>query len=183
MLSFSWYGETDLMNRRIEGAVALLAVALAAACGSRPGVSASPGPKDSCTGLVAATAELAGAVGLTGVRQFLSERGWIPGSPEIEVLAAETKPLLTNARQVQLSILKRYPPALRNAGIGGTTVLRVLIGSSGRVRDAVVVQGSGHEQIDGAARESVREMRFEPLLREGCALLVLADVPVQLSVH
>lgn len=156
---------------------------ITAACSGATATGATPAGEAVCAGRVAVAAEVAAILGLAGVREFLSQRGWLSAYPVVELVEADAKPTIVNARQVQLSMLRRYPPELRNAGIGGTTVLRVLVASTGRIRHAAVVSGSGYEQLDGVALESVREMRFSPLLQDGCAVPLVADVPVQLTAH
>lgn len=61
--------------------------------------------------------------------------------------------------------LPAYPEAMRKKGVEGLVVLRVLVNTSGRVSDLVVV--SGEEPFLAAAIEVVRSWRYTPALVEG----------------
>ena len=53
-----------------------------------------------------------------------------------------------------------YPPALRDAGIGGRVVVRGVIGIDGRVESAVVVRSSGNSTLDNNALSAFYKWRF-----------------------
>lgn len=155
----------------------------AAASGCGGAVRAPAEAPASCPDVIGVPPEIAGEMSLAAVDAYIDARGWRTGGAGTELVEIATGPALRNARQVQQSILKRYPPQLRAAGIGGTVVLRLLVGTAGRASEAAVLQGSGHAELDRAAHDVVREMRFAPQLRQGCAIRVLIDVPVQLWVQ
>ncbi len=58
-----------------------------------------------------------------------------------------------------------YPSTARRLGVQGTTVLHVLVASSGHVAQVVVKQSAGHPDLDQAATDAVRRWRFEPARR------------------
>jgi protein TonB len=58
-----------------------------------------------------------------------------------------------------------YPSAARRLGVQGTTVLHVLVASTGQVAQVVVKQSAGHPDLDQAATDAVRRWRFEPARR------------------
>jgi TonB family protein len=73
-----------------------------------------------------------------------------------------------------------YPPALRDAGIEGTVVLRLVVDTLGRVEPGTiyVVRGD-HPGLVGSAARSLRLARFRPARMYGRAVRVLVDVPVR----
>ena len=55
-----------------------------------------------------------------------------------------------------------YPPALRDAGIGGRVVVRGVIGIDGRVESAEIVRSSGNSTLDNNALNAFYKWRFSP---------------------
>lgn len=55
-----------------------------------------------------------------------------------------------------------YPPALRDAGIGGRVVVRGVISIDGRVESAEVVRSSGNGTLDNNALNAFYKWRFSP---------------------
>ena len=53
-----------------------------------------------------------------------------------------------------------YPPALRDAGIGGRVVVRGVVGIDGRVESAEVVRSSGNSTLDNNALSAFYKWRF-----------------------
>jgi periplasmic protein TonB len=76
-----------------------------------------------------------------------------------------------------------YPSSARRAGMQGTTLLGVFVGSDGRVGDVVVRESAGHPDLDAAAVDAVKRWRFEPARRgtEPVAMWVL--LPVQFTLR
>src|SRR6266849_6628684 len=72
----------------------------------------------------------------------------------------------------------RYPEEARLSGLTGTVVVRIVVGTDGRVISAEVVQGAGHG-FDEAALEAARKLRFEPATREGRPVAVQLDYEVR----
>lgn len=71
-------------------------------------------------------------------------------------------PQLVNGREVEIELARTYPPSLRDAGIGGTTVVWFFIDDTGVVRNTKVFRSSGFEQLDRAALDVADMMRFTP---------------------
>jgi periplasmic protein TonB len=90
----------------------------------------------------------------------------------------EVKPELRNRAEFGRLIERRYPPMLRDAGIGGTVVLWVFIDESGTVRNTRVTQSSGYDQLDEAARAAMSEARFTPALNRDQRVPVWIQLPV-----
>lgn len=87
-----------------------------------------------------------------------AERGDGPAGERV----AASRPQLRNQAEVGRALDRHYPPALRQAGLGGTTVLDILVSPSGVPRQATIVRSSGNAQLDQASLEVFRSARFHP---------------------
>lgn len=74
-----------------------------------------------------------------------------------------------------------YPLELWDQGVEGETILRVLVDPQGRVDSVEVKESSGYEDLDEAAVEGARELRFQPGRKDDERVEVWATVPVQFS--
>jgi periplasmic protein TonB len=83
--------------------------------------------------------------------------------------------------QFQLKQPPRYPESARRAGIEGTTVVRAHILNDGSVGVAEVRRSSGRSDLDRAALDAIRASRFIPAERNGRAVTVWIEVPVQFN--
>lgn len=72
-----------------------------------------------------------------------------------------------------------YPAEAKAAGIEGTTLLRLGIDASGRVRTIDIDVSSGHSALDGAASDAVERWTFNPATSDGRAIDSQIRVPVQ----
>lgn len=90
----------------------------------------------------------------------------------------EVKPELRDRAGFARLLERRYPPMLRDAGIGGTVVLWVFIDENGAVKNTRVTQGSGYDQLDEAARAVMQEARFTPALNRDQKVPVWIQLPV-----
>ncbi len=87
-------------------------------------------------------------------------------------------PELANRAAVQRALQRLYPPVLRDAGLGGQVVVWVFVDEAGAVVRAVVRQSSGQPQLDAAALEVARVMRFTPAMNHDQKVKVWVSVPV-----
>lgn len=71
-----------------------------------------------------------------------------------------------------------YPPELACAGIGGTVVLSLTVGTEGRPTQVRLVRSSGQQALDAAAQEGVRSWKFNPATRNGQPVPQTIQVPV-----
>lgn len=72
-----------------------------------------------------------------------------------------------------------YPRAVARAGIEGTVLLEVLVGTDGRPLDVTVRESSGNRRLDAAARDQVlQQWRFRPATRNGQPVRAIGLVPV-----
>ena len=74
-----------------------------------------------------------------------------------------------------------YPLELWDQNVEGSTLVRVLVNEEGGVDSAMVMESSGHSQLDSAALRGALSMEFDPATREGEPLRVWARVPVHFS--
>ncbi len=73
----------------------------------------------------------------------------------------------------------RYPRTALRAGDEGRVLLKVLVGPDGRPQQVLVERGSGHRDLDKAARDQVlAAWRFHPATRDGQAVAAWALVPI-----
>ncbi len=74
-----------------------------------------------------------------------------------------------------------YPKASARNHEQGTVLLRVHVDAEGRPVKIEIVRSSGHDRLDRAARDGVREWRFRPVQRNGIAVPASGLVPVAFS--
>ena len=72
-----------------------------------------------------------------------------------------------------------YPWRSRLRGEQGTVLLSVRVSERGHVSDARVVQSSGSEALDEAARAAVKRWTFHPARRDGRPVEMDVHVPIQ----
>lgn len=73
----------------------------------------------------------------------------------------------------------KYPMTSLRLREQGSVLLRVLVDSEGKVQRIEIARGSGHPQLDQAAREAVRQAHFRPVLREGQPVSAWGLVPIE----
>lgn len=88
------------------------------------------------------------------------------------------KPELVNRDEVQRAMVRHYPPLLRDAGIGGTTIMWFFIDEGGRVVRTQVQKSSGHASLDDAAGKVAAIMRFTPALNRDQKVKVWVQIPI-----
>jgi TonB family protein len=85
---------------------------------------------------------------------------------------------LLNQAEVLRMLQGRYPPLLRDAGVGGTVVGWFFVDETGRVLRTQLGVSSGRPELDEAVLGTAATMRFEPYIRDGAARQVWVEVPV-----
>jgi periplasmic protein TonB len=75
-----------------------------------------------------------------------------------------------------------YPDDARGDGIEGDVRLELIVGVSGLVESARVVQGVGHG-LDDAALRAIRQFRFAPATKDGRAVRVRMGWSMQFRLH
>ena len=107
-----------------------------------------------------------------------------PDDVETDISAAPVftpytvKPDYTNGAEVMRALEREYPPLLRDAGIGGTTLVWFFIDEQGIVRNQQVQESSGHTALDDAALRVAPVFKFTPALNRDKAVPVWVQLPI-----
>ena len=64
-----------------------------------------------------------------------------------------------------IEIEKRYPPWAKSHGLKGTVKMKIHISANGEALDVTVITSSGHEILDEAAVEMMKNAKFAPARR------------------
>ena len=91
-------------------------------------------------------------------------------------------PELLNRSEIATVLSERYPRSLRTMGIGGLSMLWLLIDTDGKARKAILHTSSGYDPFDVLALEIVSLMRFSPAQNSGSATAVWVQLPVRFRV-
>jgi TonB family protein len=84
--------------------------------------------------------------------------------PEPAITPVTNPPVLLNSEEVQRRIATSYPPALRDAGIGGTVDVWFYINEQGQPVKQMIRTPSGRAELDQAALKVAPVLRFAPAL-------------------
>jgi len=100
-----------------------------------------------------------------------------PPPPKVVVVAPPAGPpaptVVSNLDERRISgNPPRYPMESRRKKEQGTVVLRLVIGTDGRIENIGVAQSSGFDRLDQAALDAVRGWRWQPILQNGSAIPV-----------
>ena len=87
-------------------------------------------------------------------------------------------PELANRDEVTKALRDSYPPLLREAGVGGTSLIWVHLDRAGQVLDARIKKASGHAEVDSAAVHVGRTMRFSPALNGTEPVAIWIALPI-----
>ena len=74
------------------------------------------------------------------------------------------QPTLANLDEVVQALMREYPPALRDARIGGEVLVWVYISDVGRVLHKFIDRSSGGENLDQAALKVADVFQFTPAI-------------------
>lgn len=95
----------------------------------------------------------------------------------------EVRPALRNGNQLSQQLQRRYPPMLKDAGIGGVTTLWVEIDESGGVLQTRVFESSGYDQFDQLAQQLMTEVaNFSPAMNRDQPVRVWIQLPIRFEV-
>jgi len=72
-----------------------------------------------------------------------------------------------------------YPVMARRRGYEGKILLDVLVNSRGLVSDIKIKHSSGHQSLDTAAVETVKNWLFTPASEGGRPVSMWIDVPIE----
>ena len=87
-------------------------------------------------------------------------------------------PMLTNREMMAGVLEEEYPTLLRQAGVGGRTIVWIQLDETGVVRRVAINTSSGHEALDQAALRVAQKMAFTPALLKDAATAVWVSIPV-----
>ena len=132
------------------------------------------------------------AIGVTIRESDFSGRGTeggradgTPGAPPEEDLSVTptftpftVKPELRNPDEVARSLQRNYPPLLRDAGIGGTTIMWFFINENGTVINTKLFKTSGYDALDDAAAKVAEIMKFSPAMNRDKTVQVWVQIPI-----
>jgi len=74
--------------------------------------------------------------------------------------------VITQAKPVK-QVNARYPEAARSLGATGKVIVRVMVGTDGKVRSAVVISSFGNPACEEAALAAARQWEFDPAKKDG----------------
>ena len=89
------------------------------------------------------------------------------------------RPKVRNLEAVARQMQRLYPSILRDAGIGGTTLLQIWLDDQGEVQRATVARTSGHTQLDEAALKVIDYVEFSPAMNRDRKVKVRLLWPIQ----
>jgi protein TonB len=91
------------------------------------------------------------------------------------------KPELRNTSAVASALQRNYPALLRDAGIGGTTIMWFFIDEAGKVIKTQIFKTSGYDALDEAADKVANIMQFTPALNRDKKVQVWVQIPITFS--
>lgn len=103
--------------------------------------------------------------------------GWFEPAPAPEFIEVAEVPPVPVEQPTPV-----YPELARLSGIEGRVIVRVTVGITGRVEDAMVVQGA-HELLDEAALEAAREWVFVPARQQSVPVATWVHIPFRFSLR
>ena len=121
----------------------------------------------------------------------LVDEGTLPPSLPVaptQVASIEPAPAVAGPAPMTLEYALAPPPpyprdSVRN-GDEGTVLLQVLVDVDGRPLAVDIVDGSGHRELDKAARRHVlANWRFRPATRDGRPVQAIGLVPIEFSLN
>lgn len=122
--------------------------------------------------------------------QVIVDHGSLPADPvtqpaietPVADIAGDTAPLPGMRLEYADAPAPRYPRDALLAGIEGTVLLQVLVDTDGRPLEVSIHRGSGHRQLDLAARQHVlRRWAFRPAMKDGRPVQAIGLVPIEFS--
>lgn len=105
-----------------------------------------------------------------------------PAPPAAPVVRAEPKPEPFTEARADAAYLNNprpeYPAMARRRFLEGRVIMKVQVMASGHPGQVLIDTGSGHEILDEAALETVRQWRFVPAKRGDKAVDSWVKVPI-----
>ena len=76
-----------------------------------------------------------------------------------------------------------YPPQLLRTGVEGKAVIKVLIGTDGRVKQVAIVSADDPLFADASERQALRHWRFKPATRDGVPVEAWKQMTVRFEIR
>lgn len=92
-------------------------------------------------------------------------------------------PKLVSAVEYIQAPQANYPPTARRLGEEGKVVMRVLVNVQGRAEKVEVIQSSGFNRLDEAAKLALLRALFKPYIEDGKATTMLATASINFSLR
>jgi TonB family protein len=102
----------------------------------------------------------------------------VDSSRTYEESQVDQKPRLVNTAVVRRALEQSYPAHLRDAGISGEVMVRLVIDEQGVPRGAHVVEGRGHHDFNAAAVAVLNVARYAPAVHQGHRVRLSMAIPV-----
>lgn len=100
--------------------------------------------------------------------------------PAVEMQDVAEKPRLVNGPELQRAVIRAYPPLLRDAGVSGNAVVRLVVSERGAVRPgSVTAEHATHDAFAKAAVQVMPLAKFTPARIDGRPVPVAVNLPVQ----
>ena len=100
----------------------------------------------------------------------------VPSLPQIPRAGMQ---LPLNMRDIQVALVRQYPPDLRDAGVGSKGTMLVVIDTVGVVVAKQMVTSTGFASFDRVALSVIGQAKFNPAVLEGCRVHGVIGFPVE----
>ena len=87
-------------------------------------------------------------------------------------------PVLLNEEDLRLAMDREYPALLKDAGIGGTTIVYLFVDTDGKVRNQRVSRTSNHKALDEAALKAAPVAVFSPAMNGETPVALWIELPI-----
>jgi TonB family protein len=91
-------------------------------------------------------------------------------------------PRMRDPRPAERIARQKYPPIMKQAGIGGTILLWAFLDTNGVVKNCVVSETSGYGELDRAAMAAMLEFTFVPALHFDRHVPAWIEMPITFDV-
>lgn len=81
------------------------------------------------------------------------------------------------------AIAPRYPFAAAQKGIEGRVMLRFVVDSTGKAREAAIVESEPEGIFDESALSVVKKYKFKPAMKDGKAVDCIVKVPIKFTLN
>jgi len=101
-------------------------------------------------------------------------------------ITSEINAILPSGPVSQPQVIKKpppvYPEEARVAGIEGKVILKVTILFDGTIGDIEILQSSGRDDFDQAAKECLKQWKFKPAMQSGIRVTTAVQIPITFEI-